>query len=147
MRHTHLNYGPSKRRREVSVLLGEYQYDQKRNKKGMLVHETIAVRTLLLLAFGGICIPTLHAGTDMDNTSSSKELRRGNGLFQLINLEFPGLEEVKEYVEQGDRGGAKNALAEYFRFRNVPEWPVDRDRHKEETESKKDRRKRNIDKS
>ena len=43
-------------------------------------------------------------------------------LFEALNLDFPGLEKVKEAIEQNDMPAAKHALATYYRLRETPIW-------------------------
>ena len=43
-------------------------------------------------------------------------------LFEALNLEYPGLGEVKAAVAKGDLAAAKRALAQYYRNRQTPKW-------------------------
>jgi hypothetical protein len=46
-------------------------------------------------------------------------------LLAALNLDFPGLEKVKEAVAQNDTKEAKHALASYYRGRETPVWRGD----------------------
>ena len=41
------------------------------------------------------------------------------GVFELLNLDYPGLEKVKTYYENGKLGNAARAMLEYWRTRSV----------------------------
>ena len=43
-------------------------------------------------------------------------------LFEALDLEWPGLEQVKDAVVRGDVGGARHALAEHLRTHTSPHW-------------------------
>jgi len=47
-------------------------------------------------------------------------------LFQLLNLDCPGLEAVRAAEREGDREAVTAALVDYYRQRARPYWPVDR---------------------
>lgn len=47
------------------------------------------------------------------------------GLFEMLNLDHPGLEKVKVLVEKRDIASAKHELAEYLRHRERPVWRWD----------------------
>ena len=43
-------------------------------------------------------------------------------LFEALDLEWPGLEQVRDAVSKGDVADARHALAEYLRTRTSPRW-------------------------
>ena len=51
---------------------------------------------------------------------------REDALFQLLDLDYPGLEKVKAAEKAGDRAAAKAALVDYYRQRTNVKWRIDR---------------------
>jgi hypothetical protein len=47
---------------------------------------------------------------------------QAGAFFELVNLDYPGLEAVKAAVRSGDYGQAKAHLAQYYRTRTKPGW-------------------------
>ena len=45
--------------------------------------------------------------------------------FQALNLDYPGLEQVKNTVVKGDFSAAKHQFVEYLRKRTKPQWYID----------------------
>ena len=50
--------------------------------------------------------------------------RDDDGFFSLVNLDFPGLEEVKKSVEQGDFEKAKAAYLDFRRNKSGAKWDI-----------------------
>lgn len=61
---------------------------------------------------------------DVSRTFSSVDVLREHELFRQINLNYPGLEPVKEAEMRGDREAAKKLLTYYYQVRKKPPWPV-----------------------
>lgn len=45
--------------------------------------------------------------------------------FQVLNLDYPGLERVRDYVEKGNFISAKKSFVEYIKNRTNPKWFID----------------------
>ena len=69
---------------------------------------------LAAIALGGACA----AGTEGPRMTDSE-------FFSALNLDYPGLEQVKAAVAKGDLQAAKHEFAEYLRHREKPVWNPD----------------------
>ncbi len=58
-------------------------------------------------------------------------IQNEKSFFDALNLDTPGMENVKMAVSAGDWSAAKKALLEYMRARKKPVFPMDRGRKKE----------------
>lgn len=80
-----------------------------------LTHLVAALLTLILLFFFN----------SEKAIGQIKTVERENELFQIINLDHPGLEAVKQAEINGDRERAKEALITHYRLRQSPKWRFD----------------------
>lgn len=73
-------------------------------------------RGMLLLIM--VCVCLVMNGSSAMNDQETREF------FELINLEYPGLEAVKAALDLGHYTEAKEALVAYYRTREHPGWYV-----------------------
>ena len=59
----------------------------------------------------------------MDESAIGPRIRDAE-FYQALDLDLPGLESVREAVQQGDYAAAEHALAAYYRKRTAPRWRV-----------------------
>lgn len=89
-------------------------------KRAALFNDRIEImfrRVLLLISFVvftvcNICGQDNHFLTDSE-------------FFQVLNLDYPGLETVRKHVEKGDYSAAKTSFVEHIKNRTSPKWFVD----------------------
>lgn len=74
------------------------------------------MKRLLLALTLFVCIIACGVQEQNNRLLSDKEL------FQVLSLDYPGLEAVKGCVERGDITGAKKELVAYYKNRTSPKW-------------------------
>lgn len=74
------------------------------------------MKRLLLVITLFVCVSACEAQGQNNRLLSDKEL------FQVLNLDYPGLEAVKGCVERGDIKNAKRELVVYYKNRTSPKW-------------------------
>ncbi|MFB3897362.1 MAG: alginate lyase family protein [bacterium] len=80
----------------------------------------------IFVANNGIAKNSVNTSSDYRNTSKSGEAdSKSIILFTALNLDYPGLDQVKLAVSKQDYNLAAKQLARYFRVRKTPVWLVD----------------------
>ncbi len=80
----------------------------------------------------GVLSPAVASAQKAATAPSSEKLTiSGNRLFESLNLDYPGMEAVKEAVAACDWPAAKKALLAHMRSRKSPRFIVDRWRREE----------------
>ena len=74
------------------------------------------MRQLLFILGMFVCISACGAQEQNNRLLSDKEL------FQVLNLDYPGLESVKQSVESNDYKKAKKEFVVYLKNRKIPKW-------------------------
>lgn len=72
-----------------------------------------------ILLFFGIILGLFNCRAQNNQLPSDKEF------FQLLNLDYPGLEAVKQSVERNDYKKAKKEFVVYLKNRKMPKWYFD----------------------
>ncbi len=104
-----------------------------------------SIKILLFSFFGFLLIGTIFLiFNKIPKKTNADELKRENELFTVINLDYPGLEKVKKFETQGNRNKAKEALIDYYRLRQKPTWPVNKEERPKQPEFLEDEKENYI---